>query len=439
MSDALAQVKRHVGPGAVILHTRSYKKGGILGLGGRRVVEVTAADGQEVGRVRRRTPKPRANANAGAGPKGSLDKGTASAPGAADLIRRTYAAAKAEMVQQQTGGAQNASPHRQVSSVGSDVDQLAEEMRAVKRMVSRVMYQQDRRAADSASALDVPDKLFEHYLDLLEQELAEDLARHVVEQVTTAVQGSTTNDEEALAQAVLEEVAKLVPTDGEAGRIEPTQDGRPRTIAVIGPTGVGKTTTIAKLAANFKLKQKLDVSLITQDTYRIAAVDQLQTYANIIGVPLQVVTRPDEMVEAMHRFRQSNVVLIDTAGRSQRDDPKLDQLHSFIRAAAPHEVHLVLSATCTEKVLLDTIDRFNRIPTDHIIFTKLDEAVTYGVLLNVAQKVNKRLSYLTTGQEVPHQIEPSRSDRLAALVVGCEVVSGPASFDREDEGPEQGV
>ena len=166
MSDALAQVKRHVGPGAVILHTRSYKQGGILGLGGHRVVEVTAADGQEVGRIRRRTPKSRASADAGA--KGSLDKATRSDAGAAALIRRTYAAAQAEMVQQPTPGAPNVSPHRQVASGGSDVDQLAEEMRAVKRMVSRVMYQQDRRTADSATALDVPDKLFEHYLDLLE-------------------------------------------------------------------------------------------------------------------------------------------------------------------------------------------------------------------------------------------------------------------------------
>ncbi|MFW6033221.1 MAG: flagellar GTP-binding protein, partial [Phycisphaeraceae bacterium] len=111
-------------------------------------------------------------------------------------------------------------------------------------------------------------------------------------------------------------------------------------------------------------------------------------------------------------------VLIDTAGRSQRDDPHLEELASFIDAADPHEVHLVLSSTCTQRVLLDTIERFSTIRTDRIIFTKLDEAVTFGVIINVMRTVRKRLSYVTTGQEVPHQIEPGRPERLAELVLG---------------------
>ena len=164
--------------------------------------------------------------------------------------------------------------------------------------------------------------------------------------------------------------------------------------------------------------QKNNVGLITIDTYRIAAVDQLRTYANIMGIPLHVVLTPQDLTSATRQCFECDVVLIDTAGRSQRDDPKLEQLEQFIGAADPHEVHLVLSTTCTQTVLLDAVERFSKIRTDRIIFTKLDEAVTFGVLLNVAKRVKKQLSFLTTGQDVPHHIETSRSQRIAALVLG---------------------
>jgi flagellar biosynthesis protein FlhF len=217
---------------------------------------------------------------------------------------------------------------------------------------------------------------------------------------------------------VRECVADLLPQGEQTLEPQPSQDGRPRTIALVGPTGVGKTTTIAKLAATYKLKQNLRVGLITMDTYRIAAVDQLRTYAGIIGVPLQVALSPNDLKTSLHACADCDVVLLDTAGRSPRNDQKLEELSVFLRSAQPHEVHLVLSSTCTQSVLMDAVERFSKIRTDRIIFTKLDEAVTFGVLLNVARKVNKRLSYLTTGQDVPHQIEPGRPERLAELVVG---------------------
>ena len=131
-----------------------------------------------------------------------------------------------------------------------------------------------------------------------------------------------------------------------------------------------------------------------------------------------MVTSPDELTEALGRCTGCDTVLIDTAGRSQRDDPRLEQLRLLIGVADPHEVHLVLSSTCSQSVLLEVAERFSQVRADRIIFTKLDEAVSFGVLLNVARKVNKRLSYITTGQEVPHQIEPSTPARLAALLLG---------------------
>ncbi len=455
MPEALALVKRDLGPHAVILHTRTFRRGGLLGLGARSVVEITATDSETMKRTRRRAARTKPQPVAHTGPAG-------------DLIRKTYAAARAELdsaappppahvpVQMPaavlpppvseaviTAGATAAPPLvtappgvpaavsppplPRASMPGIDhnataaacPDRLADEVVAVKRMVARMMRQQRQRRTRNRSKQDIPDKLFNQYLKILEQEVTEELAEEIVQQVHDVMDSKQIQDEATVRQAVLEHVARLIPTDAEQqGTAPPRRDRRPRTIALIGPTGVGKTTTIAKLAANFKLKQQQNVGLITIDTYRIAAVDQLRTYANIIGVPLHVVLSPEQLTMAIRKCAGCDVVLIDTAGRSQRDDPKLDHLNQFIEAADPDEVHLVLSSTCTQSVLLDTVQRFSKIRTDRIIFTKLDEAVTFGVLLNVARMVNKQLSFLTTGQDVPHHIEPSQPQRIAALVLG---------------------
>jgi flagellar biosynthesis protein FlhF len=424
MSAALDLVKKELGPGAVILHTRSYRRGGLWGLLSRTVVEITAADSAVLGN---RRPGPAgAKPAAGRGPRRapspadnrSADPLVPASATAGDLIRRTYAMARAEMAQ---AAPAPAAPAPDPMALPAGAEQLAQEMRCVKRLVEQMVRQQrQRQGPASFQGSDMPDKLFDQYLNLLKQEVTEELAEEVVQQVRATLGPAQLEQAPAVRRAVLDALARLIPTDAAAGQLPPSTDGRPRTIALIGPTGVGKTTTIAKLAANFKLKQRKNVGLITLDTYRIAAVDQLRTYAGIIGVPLHVAAGAGELADALRRCRaeRRDVVLIDTAGRSQRDDPHLEQLAGSLRAADPHEVHLVLSSTCTQAVLLETAERFARVRADRIIFTKLDEAVSFGVLLNVARKVHKKLSFVTTGQEVPHHIEPGRPDRLAALMLG---------------------
>ena len=395
---------------------------------------------------------------------------------AGDLIRRTYKLAQAELAQQQKqqqaataasaapapsqapappqapGGEMDSSSAAVTATPSAgptgpakaeDGSQLASEMRMVRQMVSRLMAQQQ----DSGGAVggaeaqrarlekDLPQPLFDQYLHLLEQEVSAELAEQVVMQVRQKLHPPELGESEKVRQAVLEALAASVPTadgclgsDASIPALAPTGDGRPRTIALVGPTGVGKTTTVAKLAATFKLRHGCAVGLITLDTYRIAAVEQLRTYAQIIGVPLHVVSGESQFPEALEQCRDCDVVLIDTAGRSQRDDPRLEQLSRLIDIADPHEVHLVLSSTCTQKVILDAIDRFSRVRTDRLIFTKLDEAVNFGVIVNVARKVDKQLSYLTTGQEVPHQIEPMWPGRVAQLIVTGAL--GPARQER---------
>lgn len=425
MAEALAVAKKEIGPNAVVLHTKHAKRGGLLGLVTKPLVEVTAADGRDLGRQRSRqaASSPRAKAIREA----SLTRSNVAMPNpaeqqtAGDLIRRTYQAARSQFDEPAPAATALLSTSQTSPTVAMSVPtptlerdaQMAKELRAVKQMVEQVVQQQQTAAtlARTPAVDDLPDPMVEHYSKLIQQEIAVELAHELIREIDPA-------EVDDVTQALQDKIAKLMPTDVQAGKIEPAKDGRPRTIALVGPTGVGKTTTVAKLAATFKLKHNLRVGLITADTYRIAAVEQLRTYAKIIGLPLEIVSGPEELTAALAKMSDLDVIIIDTAGRSQRNADRLDELADLIRAANPHETHLVLSSTASQRVLVETVQRFEQIETDRLIFTKLDEAVTFGVLLNVAQQVNKPLSYITTGQEVPHQIEPCCSTRLAELVLG---------------------
>jgi flagellar biosynthesis protein FlhF len=201
---------------------------------------------------------------------------------------------------------------------------------------------------------------------------------------------------------------------------------RPTIVALVGPTGVGKTTTIAKLAANMKIREGKSVGLITIDTYRIAAVEQLKVYAQILDVPLAAVVTQAEMLAAIGRMSDLDLILIDTAGRSQRDEPRIAELQELLSAAQPDQVHLVLATTAREATIREAIQNFSVLGVQHLIFTKLDEALGFGVILNVLNSADMRLSYLTMGQSVPNDIEEGSARRIARLIVGDVIQQTPA-------------
>jgi flagellar biosynthesis protein FlhF len=261
----------------------------------------------------------------------------------------------------------------------------------------------------------VPDELVDYYIQLITNQVADELATDIVKAIQKQVRPEHFSQPQFIQEKLADQLEKLIPTSGPIVRTKATG---PHVVALIGPTGVGKTTTLAKLAANLKLREKHRVGLITLDTFRIAAVDQLKRYADIIGSPLRVVNTAEELREAVKQMSDCDFLLIDTAGRSPKDTMKLNELRGLLSAVEPDEVHLVLSTTASEDAIELAVSRFSDVRVDKIIFTKIDETAHVGVVLNVVRKVNKSLSYITTGQDVPDDIEVGRGRRLAQLILG---------------------
>jgi len=287
---------------------------------------------------------------------------------------------------------------------------ISQEVAALKSMVKDLVVQTRQRQAPN-----VPEELFELYLRLTSNGVAEDIAADVIKELQRQVRPEHFTQGDFVKDRLVELLEKLVTTTGPITR---QKRSGPHVVALIGPTGVGKTTTLAKLAANLKLREKHRVGLITLDTFRIAAVDQLKRYADIIGSPLRVVNTAEELREAVKQMSDCDFLLIDTAGRSPKDTMKLNELRGLLSAVEPDEVHLVLSTTASEDAIELAVSRFSDVRVDKIIFTKIDETAHVGVVLNVVRKVNKSLSYITTGQDVPDDIEVGRGRRLAQLILG---------------------
>jgi flagellar biosynthesis protein FlhF len=188
-------------------------------------------------------------------------------------------------------------------------------------------------------------------------------------------------------------------------------------MAFIGPTGVGKTTTLAKIAAKYLATQSNSIALITIDTYRIAAVEQLKVYGEIMHLPVEIVITPQQLQAALDKHRNKELILIDTAGRSPLDSLSIKDLHMFFPPGLGIDNYLVLSAVTRDNELMEAYSHFQQIPLHSTIFTKIDECSTLGVMLNIQVQKGSPVSYVTNGQRVPEDILEADKKQLAQLII----------------------
>lgn len=255
------------------------------------------------------------------------------------------------------------------------------------------------------------------YNQLLENEVDEKYINQIISEIESSLKKES-NLDTILASVYQKIVLKL----GSPVEIS-LEDKKTKVAFFVGPTGVGKTTTIAKIASMFKLDKEAKVAMITSDTYRIAAVEQLRTYANILDVPLQVVYTLEELNDAIDKFKEYDLILIDTAGRSHKNREQcMEMLHFVNDCVIPEnctkEVFIVLSASTKYKDLENIVDVYGEIGNYNLIFTKLDETSAFGNILNIKLKTGVNLSYVTSGQVVPDDISLIDAQKMAKSLLG---------------------
>lgn len=253
------------------------------------------------------------------------------------------------------------------------------------------------------------------YNTMLENEVNEKYVNQVIDEVEKANKPGMPFDY-ALANVYQRMILKF----GKSGEIV-AAEGNPKVIFFVGPTGVGKTTTIAKIASRFRVEEKKKIVLLTADTYRIAATEQLRTYANILEVPFRVIYSVDELGQALKDFREYDFILIDTAGHSHHNESQKEIMKEFLHSVddlVQKEVFLVLSAATKYSDLINIADAYSEMTDYKLIFTKLDETTTLGNLLNIKLHTGAEISYVTYGQNVPDDIENFNPQKTVKELLG---------------------
>jgi len=293
-----------------------------------------------------------------------------------------------------------------------------------QQQAAQASYYEAPLAAPARSSIQIFPKLMAELIDAGIQEV---LVREINDELKAVMLREHITREDLLRlqlARVLMSRLRVARSLGERLRVPST----PRIITFLGPTGVGKTTTIAKIAAELVINQKRPVTLATTDTFKIAAVEQLQTYANILKCPLEVCQNAESFAALRDHLSPDDVVLVDTAGFGPRDEKKLVEL-SNVLSSVRTETHLCVSSTTRDADLMQVIQRFRIFEPEYLVFTKLDETTSYGNIYNLAAKTHMPLSYFTMGQRVPEDVEVATKERVADLILN--LAGGDASWTKQ--------
>jgi len=422
MATGLKMVKEALGPDALILSTRTIR-GGKFGMLGKPMMEITAAvdNGWQEPKKQDQPPRQQARYQASAAVPSLKQQRAAQSYQVQEEISYENIWKKHQAEPQPLRERQQPTYRPERAAEGQDIQQELAELRSmVKGLSSRLADQQQppqrsngykqphtSPAVASGTAVDPIVSLLTGYG--LNQETAQVVTRFSRD----TVEGTEHLSQPDLLRILSDTIGRLFTTQSLFAQ---TGNGQ-RRISLIGPTGVGKTTTLAKIAAHYLAEYGGRIGLITIDTYRIAAVEQLKVYSEIMRLPLEVVIKPAELEQALEKFRNFDLVLIDTAGRSPRSGQDIQELAAFLRPRLGIENNLMLSATTRELEIEETIRRFSLIPIQNFIFSKIDECDQLGVLLNIHYKNDTPISFLTNGQRVPEDLLVPGPQDIADLII----------------------
>ncbi len=427
MAEALRMVKAELGPDAMILSTKKEATGGFLGFFSKQVYRVTAA----VDPVRKPAPPPMPVAPREPAPRERTAReemeSSMLAPLARELkdLREKVEALtrRDEELRAQAKPVEDPEVSEQ-TDVGINLKNIPRsDLEEIKKLLLATLAKSQEGIAKDVQWPNVSDagtldgQSGEELLpedSPLSRELAHsgvstDLIRKIIDTLNTLpLQGGNQTVKSRLGETL----GRLIKF---AGTLK-LKKNSPRIIALVGPTGVGKTTTTAKLAAMYALNRGNKVALITMDIFRVGAVEQLKTYSRIMGIPLEVASTPKELEKAVEKHSACDLIFIDTAGRSHKDKEKLDEMKNFLEHKIPMEVYLCLSATTKDRELEEILNRFKIFQISKVVFTKIDECESFGNMVNLLMKDNLQIAYFTTGQRVPEDIEIATPAKLADMI-----------------------
>lgn len=382
--ETMGKVKRDLGSDAVILQTRQFREGGLFGFFGKPKVEITAAIEEQ--------PVSKQPVRSGSSEHMRVTN---------EPVYRSQPQAYAQ-VQAQVN----------VKAQPSKNESLEQELHSMRNLLDRMNKQMEGFGGEHV-IWPVP---LQKWADLLQDRgVQPNLIKRLMRYLQQNLREEDWTTDSRVREKLKEEIQTICHN---TATIQPGVK-KPRVIALVGPTGVGKTTTIGKLAAGFSIVDKRSVALITADTYRVAAVEQLKTFGEIIGVPVDVVMSPSGLKDAITCHSDKELIFLDTAGRSPHHELHMSELKAFLDKVQPDLTILVLSATMHSADQLKVFRRFEPLCT-HLLFTKLDETVNGGSILNLLEQTNLPVAYLTNGQNVPDDIEAATPERLARYILGEE-------------------
>lgn len=379
VAETMSKIKRELGTEAVILQTRQIKEGGFLGFFAKTKVEITAAieeKSEKTTRVIESNDEPTAVVNN-------------------EAIKKAYEAYREKE-------RENAKERNLLETTQSEIKKMHSVLNEIKGYMTR---------EEDKDAISEP---FAKWAGFMAER---GISRELTNKLLNELKKDLTEEQWNNSGMVFEKLKKRV-----GSLCSNTETIRPRksrtlVVALVGPTGVGKTTTIGKLAAGFSIIEKRKVALITADTFRVAAVEQLKTFGEIIGVPVEVVMTPDDLKEAIDRHGDKELIFIDTAGRSPQHDLHMSELQAFFDKAKPDITMLVMSVTTNIADQIMVFEKFKKLST-HLILTKLDESFSLGSILDILANTSLPIAYLTNGQNVPDDIDAATSEKLTLCVLG---------------------